>query len=96
MMRDSGKVDFYLVKYEDLVTHPQETIDRIFNFIGIDAVSVDINEKIPRQNMLGHKKHFSLINSPDFNQMSLEKLTPEQKHIILTQAKEMLDHFGYI
>lgn len=97
MIEDARKVEgFHLVSYEALVASPQIIINDIFNFIGLDPIEVDTNEKIPRQNIFGRKTHFTLNDSPDFNQLSLDSLTDKQEDMIKKEAGEMLSYFGYM
>lgn len=95
MMEDSDKVDFMLVKYEDLCKKPQKVMNRVFEFIGVKSIKIDINWTIPRANMFGMNKYFTLKNSPDFNQESFNHLLDEDIEKIRQYAGEMLDYFGY-
>lgn len=95
MIEESKRVDFLLVKYEDLCSKPQEVMDTIFSYIGVDSIKIDLDWVIPRQNMFGLKKHFKLGSSPDFNKLSLDNLSDVEKDAISKVAQEMLVFFGY-
>jgi len=96
MMDESSRVNFMLVKYEDMCENPQDTMDKIFSFIGVDSISIDNEWVIPRQNMFGVKKHFKLGDSPDFNQLSMKNLSKDHKKQIVKYCSEMLEHFDYM
>lgn len=93
MIEDSAKVDFYFVKYEDLVADPQSILDNIFSFIGIDPVFIDLDMVMPRKNIL--QKEFTLRNSPNFNEESIKVLSQQDKDIIWQEAHNMMEYFGY-
>lgn len=95
MMEESKDVDFLMVYYEDLVNDTQNTMDNIFEFIGVEGIKIDRNWTIPRSNMFGLRKYFTLADSPDFNNLSLENLTKKEKEIIEEEAGEMLFMLGY-
>ena len=96
MMEDSSKVDFLLVKYEDLCQNSQETMDKVFKFIGVKPIEINMDWTIPRANMFGLDKYFTLKNSPDFNKESFDRLSDKDLEKIEKYAGEMLEYFGYL
>ena len=96
MMMDAAKsLDFLLVRYEDLCADYQKTMDRIFGFIGVESIEIEGNLVIPRQNMIGRKKHFKLDSSPDFNEKSLSNLSKEDFSVMNKELSEMMEYFKY-
>jgi len=95
MTEDSSKVNIKIIKYEDLCKNPQENINDLCNFIGIDKIEIDLDEKIPRQNLFGKNKFFTLRNMPDFNKESIKRLTKEDIGIINERASDILKYFDY-
>ena len=93
MMRDCQKHNFLLVKYESLMENLQEEMDRIFDFIGVDSINIDLNQKINRKSL--HNKFYRLSNSPDFNAMSMKKLSADDIRTIDQYATPMLELLGY-
>lgn len=95
MIADLSKVDLYLMKYEDLISCPQEEMNKVFEFLGVEPIKVKKNKPIPRQNIMGKNKFYSLSNAPLFNEESMKRLSEDDKDIILKVARPMLEHFGY-
>jgi len=96
MMEDSSKVDFLLVTYEDLCKKPQKVMDKVFKFIGVKPIEINLDWTIPRANMFGLDKYFTLKNSPDFNHESFDRLLDKDLEKIEKYAGEMLEYFGYL
>lgn len=96
MLEDSPKVDLHIVKYEDLVSRPQEEMDKIFDFLEVESINIKKNKSIPRQNIMGKSKFYSLNNAPSFNEESMKRLSEDDKDAILKAARPMLEHFGYV
>jgi len=95
MMGDSEKIDFLLITYEDLCSDVQSTMDKVFDFIGVDPIKIKKKWEIPRLNICGDNKYFTVKKSPDFNKMSMKKLSDKDKKNIEYHASEMLRFFNY-
>ena len=95
MMEDSKGLDVHIVKYEDLCANPQETLDKIFAFIGVEKIKISGDIVIPRQNMCGTKKHFKLGDSPDFNKKSFVNLSKSDMAEITSKISGVMRELGY-
>jgi hypothetical protein len=81
---------FLLVRYEDLVSAPAQTLATICAFVGISPVTLSPNEIFERQN---------ITNAPqpirNFNQMSFDKLNAAEIKTITDVCWPFAERFGY-
>lgn len=96
MAEEGENVDIIFITYEDLCDDPQKVMNKIFSHIGVDNIKIDKDMVIPRSNLFGTKKHFKLVDSPDFNKLSIENLNEKEKKIIIEEAHDMLVYFNYL
>lgn len=94
MLEDSKKLDNYLeLRYEDLVSKPSETSDKVSQFLGIDKRKI--------QKAMQKEYRFETIRGKeaqkieDMNKESIDRLEATDKEIIYKYASEMLDLMGY-
>jgi len=76
-----------LISYEDLASQPDNTVNNIMGFLGLD-----------RSMMIADKKwtvHGLTSNIRNMNPPSLARLSAEEKAIIQKEAGEMLETFHY-
>ena len=89
ILEDSGLLDnFYLVRYEDLVSKPQQVLEDLYRFLELPEtgpVNTDKTWQI-------HEKDEKIR---DFNKESIGRLTSEEIQIINGIAGSMLDQLKY-
>jgi Sulfotransferase family len=87
---------FHIVRFEDLVASPRETLGRLCARLGIAW-----NDSLLRPSWNGKAMEsvypWGTIRSPttEANLATMNELSSEQKAIIKTQTSVMLPHFGY-
>ncbi len=88
-----------LVRYEDLITKPEETLQNVFTSLNIDASSTCVDAVLSKarsincQSQLKHQTNASIQASIGSYK---QKLTMEQIHCIEQQLKQVLLDFGYM
>jgi len=92
----------YLLRYEQFVTHPQQTIDELCAFLGLSPMKID---EVATLNSNGHNEANARLNKKyvDLNQpinpRALEKwrevLTHRQQETIESICRYEMPNFGY-
>ena len=93
MFKEFEKVDAILVRYEDLVVSPRETLNEVFAFAALAPFEIDTKTPIKRQNL--HGVPYSMESGVDFNAESLLRLSDKDKRVIENEAGDMLKKLGY-
>ena len=106
--------NYHLIRYEDLIAQPLETLKKIYEWAGLDlglVKKVRLQAKRVLEKDGSHKiilnrdfkeviwydldefgKHFR----KDTNKNQIERLTEDQKAVILHTCRSSLEHFGYL
>ena len=79
---------YYEIKYEDLVSNPLDTLNRIWNFLEVSPIDTSFESNILN---IGKRK-FKLIN---MNGVSLERISKKDVEIINPVIKHMQEKLGY-
>ena len=88
MLDQLEKVDHkLLLRYEDLTSHPVESLDKVMNFLGLDASRLKADKQ--------WTVHGETSKIRNMNKRSLARLSEEDKNFIHKEAGEMLDAFHY-
>lgn len=96
LVSESSKVrNFRIVKYEELTTEPDRVLGELADYLGLP--------REPLQEAGQTKFHIGrtvagaeATTIRNFNELSLTKLSPEDRDVILHEAEEMLRHFNYL
>ena len=90
---------FLEIRYEDLVSGPEETLRQVANFVGIEFRSEMLDYwKLPTT--IEHKfmEHHRNLNKPVFTSSIgkwRERLTPEQQQYVMKKAAALLKQLHY-
>lgn len=82
---------FLLVRYEDFVHQPHETLERLAGFLGVPAADLEqgfarVDARFARDSRRGIE---------DMNARCIERLSAEELRIITAEAGDLLRRFGY-
>lgn len=94
MLEDSKALDHYLeLKYEDLVSKPVETSEKISQFLGISKHKIE--KALQKEYRFETIRGYEALKIEDMNKESIDRLDNNDKKIIYKYASEMLDYLGY-
>ncbi len=92
MLDDAKRVNkFLLVRYEDFVASPQETLPRVASFL--DLTRTELEEAFARIDR--NPTESSRTSIRDMNALSLRRLDPEEVRTITQEAGNLLAELGY-
>lgn len=92
MLDDAKRVSkFLLVRYEDLVTSPQETLPRLASFL--ELTTEELEEAFARVDR--NPTESSRTSIRDMNALSLQRLDQQELQTITHEAGELLVELGY-
>lgn len=94
MLEDSKNLNNYLeLRYEDLVSKPSDTAEKLSKFLGIDKSKVEkaMQKEYRFETIRGEESQ----KIEDMNKESIDRLDENDKKIIYKYASEMLDIMGY-
>lgn len=90
LLRDMPKLKhFHLVRYEDFVTNPIDHIQKLCNFLELDAYEAEL---VDEGKISFNGRIFTISN---MNDSSIERLTPKDIKTINPVIKTMMDRLGY-
>jgi hypothetical protein len=84
--------NFQMVKYEELVENPQETIMNLYRFIGLDPEKHQFNFQ---GNLFIHNIDDEPSPITNFNQKSFDRIPPNTFRKITEQIKPTMQRLGY-
>lgn len=90
LVEDASAIEHLLwVRYEDLATDPVAVLDRVWEFVGVeaDSESVKVGARWPV-----HERREPILN---LNPESMARLSPADVSTITDAAEPMLENFGY-
>ena len=97
----SKKAEVQIIKYEDLVTEPDQLLESICDFLNIDQLPKgwrSYTDHVPSTEFYQPKHHQNIKKAP--NQASIgkweEALDDQEKNYVLRKMKPYLSRFGYI
>ena len=89
----------YIVRYEDLVLKPKETMMGLFAFIlgEKDLTGTNAERRIDQVVAMGKKATISYNLKPTTGQLNIheDKYSPELRAFVQEELTEMLHYFGY-
>jgi hypothetical protein len=89
---------YVLMKYEDMVTQPKETFDQLTSFLGVSFQESMLERTKRGARYAGWLSHERLGDDFSVSRIGIGKreLEPPLLQLIEKQAKEGLEHFGYL
>jgi hypothetical protein len=93
MLEDATQVrNFLLVRYEDFVSSPQETLPRIAQFLDLTSEELEAAFAHTGRRPAGGSGTSMIQN---MNALSLQRLDEEERRIVTREAGELLNELGY-
>jgi hypothetical protein len=84
LIKEENKNIFHVVEYSDLITHPQKTMDNIYNFIGAETFKHDFTNIIKLEQdddeAIGMPKNFHEVR------LTLSKVSKKPKEVLSDYA----------
>ena len=101
-LRRDYESQIYLLRYEQFVTHPQQTIDNLCAFLGLSPMKID---EIATQNPSGHNETNARLNKKyvDLNQPISPRAVEQWREVLNLRQQETIEficrnempNFGY-
>jgi hypothetical protein len=81
--------------YEDLCTHPEETLNRLFTFIGVDPQKRNQDFRMVEHHIVGNGMRLDSSNAIKLDERWRSNLSLSDLRIFHTIAGNMLNRLGY-
>lgn len=59
-----GREQFLVLRQENLQKEPQEVLNQIFDFLGIEPIAVDVTKKFNQNSVIKHKRLNAFVKNP--------------------------------